>query len=144
MSFWASNYWQSRVAAEGNLMDDLVIRASALLERDGMVSGMTVGPVALQLAGGKALHSRQTFDVVGEHVHMGEVEAGGFFMARNHGEHPIHLRPDEEEEALAAVAPGDVCLFRLAPGVSLFALVVPADEEDLEAEADLEYFVVSP
>jgi len=118
------------------MADEATIRVSLSFAKGSTVVSLSLGPTKFDVAGSNALHNRQKIGTSEEAVLVGDVAAGGYFVAVNRdATNFVELRAGSGLADLARLEPGDVCLFRLTDDATLYAI---SDT----AECELEYAIV--
>lgn len=118
------------------MADELTLRVNLDFEKDGTVHSLRLGPTDYDVTGTTPLRNRQTIGTSEEAVVVGDAGAGGFFMGINRDDtNFIELRAGSGLADLIKIGPGEPCLFRLASGVTLYAI---ADT----AACELEYVIL--
>ncbi|MCA8921993.1 MAG: hypothetical protein KDD82_09305 [Planctomycetes bacterium] len=114
------------------MADELTLRASLSCTKDGTTTALAVGPLLLDVTGGQALKNRQTVGTSEEALVVGDVASGGYMLAVNRDPtNFVQILGASGETPLVRLEPGDLCLFRVDDGATLYAIAntAPCDVE---------------
>ena len=115
------------------MADELTLRASLSFEKGSKVASLALALSTFDVAGGNALHNVQNVGITEEALLLGDVTVGGYLIGINRdATNFMEIRPGTGAADLIQLKPGDVCLFRLAPGAT--APFVIADTGAVEFE----------